>query len=88
MDLPTTARGAAPRAELFFPLDSATARAVHGALAPETEAEVPKTVSRVTLEPSGVRIVVDAEDLSSLRAAVNSHLRWVDAAAKAAALAR
>lgn len=72
-------------AELFFHLDSPTARAVQGALSPETAtAEVPKTTSRVILEPEGVRVVVEAEDLASLRAAVNSYLRWVDAAEKTA----
>ena len=79
--------GAAPhRAELFFPFPTPTARAVHGALSPETQAEVPKTRSRVLLEPEGVRVHLAAEDLSSLRAAVNSWLRWVDAAEKAARL--
>ena len=73
-----------PRAELFFPFPSAVAEAVHGALAPETRAEVPKTRSRVLLERDGVRVHLLAEDLSSLRAAVNSWLRWVDAAEKAA----
>ena len=81
------ADGAGHRAELFFPFPSTTARAVHGALAPETtNAEVPKTASRVVLEPDGVRVALVAEDLSSLRAAVNSWLRWVDAAEKAARL--
>lgn len=75
-------------AELFFHLDSPTARAVQGALTPEAAgAEVPKTAGRATLEPEGVRVVIEAEDLASLRAAVNSHLRWVDAAEKAARIA-
>ena len=74
------------RAELFFPFPSPTARAVHGALAPETRAEVPKTTSVVSLEEGGVRVRLVAEDLSALRAAVNSWLRWVDAAEKAARL--
>ena len=76
----------AHRADLFFHLPSPTARAVHGALLPETGGDVPKTASRVVLEPDGVRVLVEAEDLSSLRAAVNSYLRWVDAAEKAASL--
>lgn len=74
------------RAELFFPLPPSTARAVHGALAPETQADVPKTTGRATLEPDGVRVLLVAEDLSSLRAAVNSYLRWIDAAQKVARL--
>lgn len=74
------------RAELFFEFPPAAARAIHGALLPETGSDVPKTSSRVALEPGGVRVLVEAEDLSSLRAAVNSYLRWVDAAEKAARL--
>lgn len=72
------------RAELFFPYPPPAAEAIHGALSPETQTDVPKTTSRVALEPEGVRVLLHAEDLSSLRAAVNSWLRWVDAAEKAA----
>ena len=85
MDLPDRP-GAPHRADLFFPLDPATARSVHGALLPETGSDVPKTTSRLALEPDGVRVLVQADDLSSLRAAVNSYVRWVDAAVKAARL--
>ena len=74
------------RAELFFQLPPDAARAIHGALSPETKAEVPKTESRVALEPGGVRVHLLADDLSSLRAGVNSWLRWVDAAEKSARL--
>jgi tRNA threonylcarbamoyladenosine modification (KEOPS) complex Pcc1 subunit len=76
--------GGPHRAELFFPFPPSTARAVHGALAPETRADVPKTAGRAALEAGGVRVSLVAEDLASLRAAVNSYLRWVDAAEKAA----
>jgi tRNA threonylcarbamoyladenosine modification (KEOPS) complex Pcc1 subunit len=63
------------------------ADAIARALAPEANAsEVPKTRATVAREPGGVRIRVDAEDLASLRAAVNSYLRWIDAAGKAARL--
>ena len=78
------------RASLLFRFPPPTARAVAAALAPETGTDVPKTASHVSLEAdahgSAVRVEVEAEDLSSLRAAVNSYLRWVDAAARAAAL--
>lgn len=74
-------------ARLFFPFSEATARAIHGALRPEIASEVPKTVGRVGLAPDGVHLAIEAEDLSSLRAAVNSYLRWIDAAEKAARLA-
>jgi tRNA threonylcarbamoyladenosine modification (KEOPS) complex Pcc1 subunit len=67
---------------LGFPLGIAPA--VHGALAPESGAEVPKTSARVTLVDGRVVVTVVAEDLPSLRAALNSYLRWADAAERAA----
>lgn len=74
-------------ADLFFPFPEASADAIARALAPEADhAEVPKTRAAVTREEGGVRVRLDADDLASLRAAVNSYLRWVDAAAKAAQL--
>ena len=73
---------------LFFPYPDATADAIAGALAPEAaKNEVPKTRGHVTRVPGGVEVHLHADDLPSMRATVNSHLRWVDAAAKAATLA-
>lgn len=64
------------------------ATAIAGALSPETESEVPKTRSEVICDGGAVRVHVRAEDLASLRAALNSYLRWADAAERAAALGR
>ena len=75
-------------ADLIFSFSPEIARAVAGALAPETEAQVPKTRSEVTLAEGAVRVHLVAEDLSALRAGVNSYARWVEAAERAAALAR
>ena len=76
------------RAEFFFPASHEIAAALFGALSPETRADVPKTTGRVSLEAEGVRVEIDADDISSLRAGVNSWLRWVDAAQKAARIGR
>ena len=77
------------RTILFFQLSDDAARAIAGALAPEaSQAEVPKTRGAPRVVEGGLEIAIEAEDLASLRATVNSHLRWVDAAARAAALAR
>lgn len=74
---------------LFFPFSTDAASAIAGALAPEsTRSEVPKTRGEVERTPDGVKVTLRADDLASLRATVNSHLRWVDAAQKAAALGR
>lgn len=74
-------------ATLLFTFLDATATTVHRALAPETEAQVPKTRAEVSLRGGDVRVHILAEDLSGLRAAVNSYARWVDAAERAARLA-
>lgn len=53
---------------------------VASALAPETGGEggeVPKTSARVAASGGALRIVVEADDAASLRAGVNSYLRWV-----------
>lgn len=82
-----------PHADLFFPFPRPLADALAGALAPESEpagdaprADVPKTRGRAWADAGGLRVAIEADDLASLRAAVNSYCRWVDAAAKAAAL--
>lgn len=79
-----------PHATLFLHFPLSTARALAGALAPETASgEVPKTRATCALDAEGaLRIDIDADDLSSLRAAVNSYLRWADAAERAARLAQ
>lgn len=77
------------RTLLFFQLSDDTARAIAGALAPEaSQSEVPKTRGAPRVIENGLEVAIEAEDLASLRAAVNSHLRWIDAAVRAAELAR
>jgi tRNA threonylcarbamoyladenosine modification (KEOPS) complex Pcc1 subunit len=77
------------RAKLFFPYPEATADAIARALAPESAiAEVPKTRAVISRTEDGVSIDITADDLASLRAAVNSYLRWVEAASKSATLGR
>lgn len=75
-------------ARLFFPLSQARADAIALALAPESaQNEVPKTRGEARSVAGGLEVVLHADDLPSLRATVNSHLRWVDAAMRAAAVA-
>lgn len=74
-------------ASLFFPFPDATADAIARALSPEAaQSEVPKTRGASRAVPGGLQVDLEAEDLASLRATVNSHVRWIEAAAKAAAL--
>ena len=53
---------------------------VRRSLAPEAGREIPR--SRVTVRGEGevAEIVVEAEDTSALRAALNSYLRWAQVA--------
>lgn len=75
------------RATLFFQIPPARADAIHRALLPEaSQAEVPKTTGAPRVADGGLAVDLDADDLPSLRATVNSHLRWVDAADRAARL--
>jgi len=75
-------RGAADFAEasISIQVDEALAKVLDGSLTPE--AERPSSArSSVSLEPSGslLELRIIASDVTALRAAVNSYLRWVDA---------
>jgi KEOPS complex subunit Pcc1 len=64
-----------PCAVLTFSGDNAAT--VFGAISPEAGREIPRT--KVTAELNGSEMVLrlQATDLSALRAAVNSYLRWI-----------
>ncbi len=69
-----------PRAVIT--LETPEAHVIREALKPEAGRDIPKT--RVSIRGSAHRLtlVLDAEDTSALRAAVNSYLRWADVAAR------
>ncbi len=69
-----------PRATIT--LEGPEADVVRRALSPEAGRDVPK--ARVSVSGVGrkVHITIDAEDIGSLRAAVNSYLRWSDVATR------
>ncbi|HVO77967.1 MAG TPA: KEOPS complex subunit Pcc1 [Methanomassiliicoccales archaeon] len=54
--------------------DAAT---VYGALSPEAGREIPRTKVRASMEAGKMVLRIDATDLSALRAALNSYLRWI-----------
>jgi len=72
------------KAVLSFELGPARNEAVLAALKPEISREIPRSTARVWLEKELLFLEVKAEDSVSLRAAVNSYLRWVKVAADAA----
>jgi tRNA threonylcarbamoyladenosine modification (KEOPS) complex Pcc1 subunit len=72
------------KAVLSFELGPAKNEAVLAALKPEISREMPRSTARVWLEKGLLFLEVKAEDSVSLRASVNSYLRWVKVAADAA----
>lgn len=64
------------RVEVTLP-DEALARVVAGSLGPEVEEPVPRTRARLHRRGTVIELDVEAEETSSLRAAVNAHLRWM-----------
>jgi len=64
-----------------------SAGAVAEALAPETELETSRLAARVAVDRGTVRVEMEAADLTTLRAAANSYLRWLKIASETAQLA-
>ncbi len=69
----------ATRAEIAIELSSKRhAEAIYKALKPETKHSIgPRSKVAILLRGKALEIVVFARDISALRAAVNSYLRWV-----------
>ena len=53
---------------------------VVASLSPEIVHKIPKSNVSVSLKGTTLDLSIDAEDISSLRAAVNSYLRWIQTA--------
>ena len=49
-------------------------------IAPEAATDMPRTKISVEREDDGLVVNIEAEDASSLRAALNSYLRWINLA--------
>ncbi|MBI5001050.1 MAG: hypothetical protein HZB92_05930 [Euryarchaeota archaeon] len=61
---------------------------VAGALAPEAGSGVPGTEAGVSVVDGAIQIKLRARDIGSLRAAVNSYLRWASLAGEAESVSR
>ena len=72
-------------ATLSLGTGGAIGRAVEGALSVEAGGGLPKVSVELSRSPEEVHIRLSAEDLASLRAALNSFLRWAAMAAEVAA---
>ena len=64
-----------------FDFDTAKeASIVANSINPEIKNEIPKTKIETKLSGKTFSITIEAKDLSSLRAAINSYLRWINTA--------
>ena len=66
-----------------FSIPFPSKRAAHiiaDALAPEASQKIPKSSVDITVENTLLNLRISAEDVSSLRAACNSYLRWIQTA--------
>ena len=68
-------------ASFIFNFDSKKeAEIIHDSLDPEIKHKIPKTNVKVSLSDKSFYLTIEAKDLSSLRAACNSYLRWINTA--------
>jgi tRNA threonylcarbamoyladenosine modification (KEOPS) complex Pcc1 subunit len=65
---------------LFSFPSSKDASVIAQSLSPETKHKIPKSMVTFSLNEKKLTMVIEAEDLSSLRAACNSYLRWIQTA--------
>lgn len=68
-------------ASFIFVFDSEKeARIVAESLTPEIKHRIPKTNVEVSISKKTFSLKIEAKDVSSLRAACNSYLRWINTA--------
>jgi tRNA threonylcarbamoyladenosine modification (KEOPS) complex Pcc1 subunit len=69
------------KASFIFVFDSEKeAKIVAESLNPEIKHKIPKTEIEVSLSGKTFSLKIEATDVSSLRAACNSYLRWINTA--------
>jgi tRNA threonylcarbamoyladenosine modification (KEOPS) complex Pcc1 subunit len=71
-------------ATLSLEVRGAIAEAVEGALSVEVGGGIPKVSAELDRTPDDLQVHLSSEDLPSLRAAINSYLRWATMAAEVA----
>jgi len=65
-------------------LETSHARVVSGALSPELTERIPRTRVMVESDDKHVLVKIEADDHNSLRAALNSYIRWMNVAEETA----
>ena len=65
-------------ANFSFEFDSKEdARAIANSIEPEITHKIPKTKVDIILSENTINLKIETDDISSLRAACNSYLRWM-----------
>ena len=68
-------------AKFNFKFDSKDeAKIIVESLSPEIKQKIPKTNVQISLSNNILSLNIEANDISSLRAACNSYLRWINTA--------
>ncbi len=68
------------KASFTFELDEKTSEIVAKSLLPESKRIVPRTKVEIKNNKNKLVLNITADDVSALRAAVNSYLRWIKTA--------
>jgi tRNA threonylcarbamoyladenosine modification (KEOPS) complex Pcc1 subunit len=69
------------RARFFFHFPSSQdACVVAQSLSPEIQHKIPKATVTFSVDKKTLKVTIESEDVSSLRAACNSYLRWIQTA--------
>lgn len=68
-------------AKFVFKFDSEKElKIVAGSISPEIKNKIPKTNVKIKIEKTTYFLDIISDDISSLRAAINSYLRWINTA--------
>lgn len=65
---------------LFFFPTTKDASVVTQSLLPEIKHKIPKSNITFVIEKKTLKVTIESDDISSLRAACNSYLRWIQTA--------
>jgi tRNA threonylcarbamoyladenosine modification (KEOPS) complex Pcc1 subunit len=65
---------------LFYFLSSKDASVIARSLSPEIQHKIPKSTVMFTIDNKTLQMTIESSDMSSLRAACNSYLRWIQTA--------
>ncbi|MFH1101918.1 MAG: KEOPS complex subunit Pcc1 [Methanobacteriota archaeon] len=69
------------QAVFLFTCDSLReAQIVEQSLSPEIQQKIPKSTVNLTRDKKNLKLIIQSSDMSSLRAACNSYLRWIHTA--------